>query len=137
MSDSKQIQVKIITPDRVVFEGSCDSLVYPGEDGLYGVQNMHAAMITTVGPGYLELRASGSISFFFMTDGFVEIKNNEVHFAVSAGEAKEEIDLDRAKASAKRARRLIEGEGRPANFDMLRANASLRRALLRERLSGK
>ena len=137
MSPDKTIQVKIITPDRVVFEGGCDSLVYPGEDGLYGVLNMHAPMITTVGAGYLELRHGSSTLFFFLTEGFVEIQNNEVHFAVSGGEAKEEIDLERAKASADRARAMIDGQARPDDFDLMRAKAALQRALLRQRLAGK
>jgi F-type H+-transporting ATPase subunit epsilon len=130
----KSLHVRVITPDAVVFDGEGTALRYPGEDGLYGILPNHAAMITTVETGTLIVRSGGGEQKLFVGRGFVEIKDNEVRFAVDSGESAEGIDVERARAAAERARERL--RIRTDEVDVERAEYALRRALLRLQTRG-
>ena len=74
--------IEIITPDTKIFEGKVMSAKFPGTDGSFQVLNNHAALISTLGKGKInvvktvgnkaekvELKVDG---------GVVEILNNKV-----------------------------------------------------------
>jgi F-type H+-transporting ATPase subunit epsilon len=129
------LQVKITTPDRVVFEGEVRSLQFPAEDGLVGVLPGHASMITTVDVGLLKMKLpDGKESFFVLTRGFGEIRHHfgggtEVHLTVDSGENPETVDLERAQKAAERARKRL--QEKDLKIDQPRAEYALKRALIR------
>ena len=127
------LSIRVIGPDRVIFEGKAASIQYPGGDGLYGILPSHAPMITTVEPGLLRIKdESGNMEILALARGFVSISSNKIEFAVDAGERAGEIDLDRAKAAADRAReRLKLGQVSAEERDVVRARYALLRALAR------
>ena len=57
-----------------------------------------------------------------------------------AGEPLDAIDIERAEAAAEKAREMLRGKNvhhDQAEFDLVRAQASLRRALMRQRAAGR
>jgi F-type H+-transporting ATPase subunit epsilon len=60
------LDVRIVAPDRTVFEGEAAALVVPAWDGKLGVLPGHAPMIALLGQGELavDLRGGGSRTFF-------------------------------------------------------------------------
>ena len=127
---SKTLKVRIITPERQVFDGDAVSVQYPGEDGLYGVLPGHAPMVTTVDIGVLKVRdEAGNQSESLVTRGFCEVRDNEVHLAVDSAEDVAMIDVDRARQAAERARERL--QDKVSEVDLVRATYSLRRALMR------
>ena len=130
---SGKLTLRVITPERVVFEGNCASLQFPGEDGLFGVRPMHAAMITTVDAGVVTLKGEdGKEHRLFVSRGFAQVANDEIRMTVEAGEDEEEIDLERAKQAAERAKERL-GKRQEPGFDLVRAEYAMRRALQRLR----
>jgi F-type H+-transporting ATPase subunit epsilon len=130
--ESKALSIRVIGPDRVIFEGHARSIQYPGGDGLYGILPGHAPMITTVELGLLRIKdENGDVEVIVLARGFVSISNNQIEFAVDAGEKATEIDLDRAQEAAKRARERIGGTTGPEERDLVRAQYALMRALAR------
>lgn len=129
------LQVRVITPERVVFQGEATQVKYPGEDGLYGILPRHAPMITTVAAGVLEItELDGKKHRFFVADGFAQVVGGkEVRFAVDSGEDEEEIDLGRAEEAAKRAKERM-GNRQAEGFDLVRAEYAMRRAIMRLRV---
>ena len=61
MPPAKAIQVRalVTTPDRVVFEGNAQSLMFPGEQGTFEVLPFHRPLITKLiaGPVIIDGRA--------------------------------------------------------------------------------
>ena len=130
---SGKLTLRVITPERVVYEGNCASLQFPGEDGLVGVRPMHAAMITTVDAGVVILKGEGGSEHrLFVSRGFAQVANDEIRLAVESGEDEDEIDLERAKLAAERAKERL-GQRQEVGFDLVRAEYSMRRALQRLR----
>jgi F-type H+-transporting ATPase subunit epsilon len=75
----------------------------------------------------------GPQSVLFVSGGFAEVRDNTVRVVTEAGEKVAEIDEARAREAEKRARERIaigkSESGEP--LDLLRAEAALRRAIVR------
>jgi len=135
---AKRLHVRVISPDRVVFEGEAASLQFPGGDGLYGILPRHAPLITTVEPGVLRLVDDrGEETRLAIARGFVSVKDDRIEFAVDAGEPAEEIDVERARAAAERARERMRGKVHTSEVEDMRTEYALRRAIARLRAAGK
>lgn len=133
----KAFRLRVITPDRVVYDGEAVSIQVPAHDGYRGVLFNHAAMITPLGTGILRVEeANGQTMEMFVSNGFLQTGGNDARLVCDSGERADEIDLERARESEKRAREKLDAQ-RKAGVDRPRAEAALQRALLRERLAQK
>jgi len=72
------LSVQVISPERVLFEGSVDSVVAPAFDGEVGILTQHAPMMTLLGKGELRLGAGGSAGKFRIEGGFLQVLNDTV-----------------------------------------------------------
>jgi F-type H+-transporting ATPase subunit epsilon len=68
---------RLVTPQRIVFEGPVVSIQAPGSEGYLGVLAHHAPLITMLQDGRLEMRdPSGRVTAWHVTGGFLEVSNN-------------------------------------------------------------
>jgi F-type H+-transporting ATPase subunit epsilon len=135
---SGPITLRVVTPERVVLDTTVNSVVFPGLDGSTGVLKGHAPLVSALGVGELSFRdESGQETGLFVAGGFAEVRDNTVRIVTEASEPPTEIDLERATEAAKRARKRIDefqaikGE----DFDLVRAEYALQRALTRQRIA--
>ena len=127
------LTLRVITPDRIVLDEVVDAVVIPAADGLAGVLERHAPMVAALDSGDLKYSSGGREQHLFVSGGFAEVHDNTLRVITEASERPTDIDVERAERAAQRAReRLREGELQRAEaFDLLRAEASLRRAMMR------
>jgi F-type H+-transporting ATPase subunit epsilon len=129
-----QLTLRIITPERVALDTTADSVRIPGLDGDIGILPKHAPMVAALDIGVLRFTSGGGQVTQFVGGGFAEVKDNTVRVVTSAGEAPEEIDEERARAAEQRARERISVAHTSADpIDLIRAQAALRRAIMRLR----
>ncbi|MEJ2541509.1 MAG: ATP synthase F1 subunit epsilon [Gemmatimonadota bacterium] len=73
------LHVRVVAPDRVVYEGESSSVVAPAWDGKVGVLPGHAPMITLLGVGELDVDHVGAGSErFHLAGGVMKILDNQV-----------------------------------------------------------
>ena len=72
------LTVSVISPERVLFEGTVDSLVAPAYDGEVGILPKHAPMMTLLGKGELRLGQGGSAGRFRVEGVFLQVLNDSV-----------------------------------------------------------
>ncbi len=138
MADS--ITLRVITPDNIVLDTEASSVQIPGLDGAVGILARHAPMVAALDSGRLHWTSNGGEDDMFVSGGFAEVRANTVRVVTEASERPEAIDIERASQAAERAkerlknRRVEEGS---AEFDVLRAEAALRRAMMRVFVAGK
>ena len=72
------LTVSVISPEKVLFEGTVDSLVAPAFDGEVGILPHHAPMMTLLGKGELRLGEAGSAGRFQIEGGFLQVLNDSV-----------------------------------------------------------
>jgi F-type H+-transporting ATPase subunit epsilon len=128
------LTLKVVSPEGIVLDMEASSVQFPGEDGLFGILPRHAAMTSLTESGMLSAKsATGETMEMIVHDGFAQVANNVVTVLTRSAEQPGEIDLDRAKKAAERARqRLLVGKN---EVDFVRAQMALQRALIRERLA--
>lgn len=107
---SGKLQLRIITPAKLVFEGEAEEIVAPGEMGEFGILPGHVPFISTLCPGRLRFRAEGSgESVFIIHGGLADVKDDTVSILTDLSETPEEVDSSAAKAEAESLSKEIDG----------------------------
>ena len=70
--------VSVISPERVLFEGTSRGVVAPAFDGEMGILPMHAPLMTLLGKGILRLDTTDGEKRFAIEGGFLQIIDNQV-----------------------------------------------------------
>jgi F-type H+-transporting ATPase subunit epsilon len=73
------LQVRVVSPARVVFEGEASAVVAPAWDGQVGILPGHAPMITLLGAGVLsvDLPTGGSMEVY-IAGGALQVLDDQV-----------------------------------------------------------
>ena len=70
--------LEIITPDKKVFSVKIDSVQVPGTKGSFAVLQHHAPIISTLEKGRIKVVERGAETFFEVSGGTIEVKDNNV-----------------------------------------------------------
>ena len=124
-----KIHIKVIQPTHIRIDKEYDNVIVPGVDGDFGIFFDHTPFITKIRTGVLQLFNNDDCEEYAIHDGFVTVENNIVTIVCNTIERKDEIDIARAKASKERAEERIKSSKDDINFR--RAEASLKKALIR------
>jgi F-type H+-transporting ATPase subunit epsilon len=128
------IELEIVTPERLAYSDTVDSVVLPGSEGEIGVLPHHAPLVSMLGVGELRIRKDGQEESFAIAGGFLQVRPDKVVVMAETADMASEIDIERAVEARREAERaLAEGFEEPA--DLARARASLQRALLHIRVA--
>ncbi len=127
----KIFEAQILTPAGPVFKGNVEAIVLPGTEGNFQVLHNHASLMTGLDIGVISVKDGSSNTVdFAVSGGFAEVHQNKVTVLAEAAERKDQIDLQRAIESKRRA----EERARSEKVDSVRNEVSLRRALNRIKL---
>ncbi len=120
-------RLSVVTPERVIYEENVVSIIAPGEVGYLGIMSNHAPIITSLKPGKLTVKdGSGKEINLALSGGFLENSKNTCTILADSAEFAEQIDLDRARESLKRAKQRISDAA--GDIDLPRARAAYQRA---------
>ena len=129
MADNNLFKLKIITPERVFYEGEVSMVEFNTTEGEIGIYKKHVPTTVIVSPGILTITEAEETKEAALHAGFAEILQEEVVILAEIVEWPEEIDLDRAKAARDRAEERI--HSKTPETDVMRAETALQRALAR------
>ncbi|MFH1139432.1 MAG: F0F1 ATP synthase subunit epsilon [Pseudomonadota bacterium] len=133
---AEPIRLEVVTPDKMVLGEDVDIVVATGSEGEFGVLRGHIPFLTTLKEGELRYRKGGKLEFLAVSGGFAEVQPDKVTILAESAEFAREIDADRAQRARDRAvQRLNEAKSEEINH--VRAEAALRRALMRLKLAEK
>lgn len=131
---TKRIPLSIVTPERPTWEGEVDALVVPAQEGQLGILPGHAPLLAQLRPGTVVIRQGvEDPRLLAVSGGFVEVFAGKVSLFAEAAEMADEIDAERARQAAEKARAALK-RGSEEKFDT-GAVAALERALARLRAS--
>jgi F-type H+-transporting ATPase subunit epsilon len=131
----KSFSLRIISPDRVVYEGEATSVSVPGASGGFQVLYNHAPLLSALLAGPVTVKSiQGDDALYATGGGFLEVHDNSVVVLVESAERPDEIDVRRAEDARDRAVQRLRSGAR--SVDIPRAEAALQRALNRLRLAG-
>jgi F-type H+-transporting ATPase subunit epsilon len=135
MSLPTHLRLEFVTPERALAHDDVDEVEIPGEDGYFGVLPGHAPLLAAVQPGEMWYRKGGEKHYAFIAGGFAEVLPDRVAILAQVAEKAEDIDIQRAEASKRRAEDRL---ARPtSNLDTERARVALLRSLMRLQVSAR
>ena len=76
------LQLKIISPEKMVFNGEVESVLVPGTLGSFEILTDHAPIISSLEKGIVEFTTKEGKKQLEVNGGFVEVKKNEVSLCV-------------------------------------------------------
>ncbi len=122
--------IHILAADEPFYEGPCQSISVPTTTGMYGVLAHHTNVIMAIVPGTLWYRCEGEDEkLAAVSAGLMKVENGEVLILVDSAERPEEIDANRAKRAADRAKEELLQKKSIQEYRMAQSN--LARALSR------
>ena len=125
----KNFQLRIITPDRIFYEGEVDMVEFNTTEGQIGVLPGHIPLTVIIKPGILNIYEAEGQKEAALHAGFVEILPEQVTILAEVVEWPEEIDAARAEAAMHRAEERL--RSRTPETDVMRAETALLRAMAR------
>ena len=129
MADQNGFWLRIITPDRLFYEGEVKMVEFNTTEGQIGVLPGHIPLTVIVKPGILHITEPDGRKDAALHAGFAEILPEGVTILAEVIEWPDEIDEKRAQAALDRAKeRIVE---RDSQTDIARAETALQRAIAR------
>lgn len=123
------MKLEVITPDRQFYEGEVTMVELTTINGNIGIYPRHIPMTTVVAPGILKVHETGQLREAALHAGFITVMPDKVTILAEIVEWPDEIDYARAEEARIRAERRL-GSGN-TGLDVVRAEAALKRALVR------
>ncbi|MCX5783741.1 MAG: ATP synthase F1 subunit epsilon [Elusimicrobia bacterium] len=126
------IRLTIVTPEKPALTAQANFVCLPAKEGEMGVLSGHAPCAVLLGEGVLRYKSPSEEGEFAVMGGFAEIFKDEILVFAEQAEMAQEIDIERAKQDAQKAKAEIAAGGK---MDLDAANVALRRALVRMKLA--
>ncbi len=133
---AEKILLEIVTPDRKLLSTEADVVVCPGVEGQFGVLRGHIPFLSALDIGEMYYRDGAKTEYLSVSGGFAEVTGEKVTIVAEAAEMGKEIDIERARRAMERAEKRL-AEARTAEIDWARAEAALRRAVMRMKVAGR
>lgn len=122
------LQVKVVSPERLIFDGEAAMVVCRTTDGEIAFQTGHAPFIGLLGIGSVRMTdASGQQTAAAVRGGFVEVSDDRVSVLSDVAELPEQIktaEVESARADAER-RVAADGDDDAAQSDLRWAEVRL------------
>ena len=91
---AEALNFELVSPERRLAASEADAVTIPGMEGDLTAMAGHAPFVTSLRPGYVTVRSSGSEEGYFVTGGFVEISKNVVSVLADEAVEKDEVKRD-------------------------------------------
>ena len=102
------LNIRVLTPDRVICSTKADEIVLPGLTGQVGVLDGHAALITALDTGLLRIKLDEKWTPIILCGGLAEIDRNRVTVLVNDVEELLFVELNEATQELEKATVAVE-----------------------------
>lgn len=129
-----KFKLKIITPHGIYQEVEIDQINLRTTAGQIGILAHHIPLASGVEISEMNYIIDGQKTYFAVAGGFIYVNEEETTLIANAIESQDEIDLKRAEEAKQRAEERLKNQN--PDMDIVRAEAALRRAIMRINVKG-
>jgi F-type H+-transporting ATPase subunit epsilon len=131
------LTVRVIAPDKTVWDSEAEEVILPSTTGQLGILSGHAPLLTALDVGVMRVRPGKDWLPIALMGGFAEVENNEVTILVNGAERGDAIDKAAAlDAYTKAEERLNKVQGTENRQEQIQANQAFKRARARYQAAG-
>ena len=128
--NDRNVHLKVVTPSKTFFEDDVDRVVFRAENGDMAILRNHAPIMTLAGYGIMRIfTLEGDVLYASLIGGMVLAEDNNIIILTDDASWPDEIDKQRAIKARDRAKERLKKKQK--EVDLLRANNSLKKALVR------
>lgn len=126
------LEVKIITPDRTVYDSDgISSVTIPTMEGEITILPNHIPLIAPIKTGEAHFVKNGNILALAISGGILEVNGNVIKILAERGELAHDIDVARAEDAYKRAQDAMKMDQNVADIDYAKFQALMEKELNR------
>ena len=89
---SENFFVEIISPNQSILKSEAVEVTIPSYEGQLGILKDHISLITFLRPGLIIIKTENDEKKFFIEEGIVEFKNNNLLILTSTSKSLESLD---------------------------------------------
>jgi len=93
MAEEEKLSLEVVAPEKMVMTKTVDMVTISGSEGDFGVLPGHAALVSSIRPGFLEIEDNKEIEKMFIGGGFIEILEDKVSILASEVLSSEQINI--------------------------------------------
>jgi len=123
------LNVRVITPDRIVWDANAEELILPSSTGQLGILTDHAPLLTALDIGVMRLKTGGNWISFVIMEGFAEVEDNKITILCNGAEEGASIDASTAQAALEKVTVLVDEAA--TKKEKIEATIELRKAKAR------
>ena len=102
------LNVRVITPDKVVWDAGTEELILPSSTGQLGILIGHAPLLTALDIGVMRLKTGSKWTSIVLMEGFAEVEKDTVTVLCNGAEEADSIDATTAQADLEKTILLVE-----------------------------
>jgi F-type H+-transporting ATPase subunit epsilon len=102
------LNVRVITPDKVVWDAMVEELILPSSTGQLGILQDHAPLLTALDIGVMRLKTDSSWTSIVLMEGFAEVEDNKVTILCNGAEEASSIDVKVAQEELEKTTLLVD-----------------------------
>ena len=102
------LNVRVITPDKVVWDANAEELILPSSTGKIGILTDHAPLLTALDIGVMRLKSEAGWTSIVLMEGFAEVENNKVTILCNGAEEGSSINVETAQKELERVSLLVD-----------------------------
>ncbi|MDC7290375.1 ATP synthase F1 subunit epsilon [Blautia schinkii] len=127
--------LKIISCNGTFYDGPCESMILPTEEGAYGIQANHESMVIGICIGELRYKTDDQWNSVIVGQGYARSERNQTVLIVDTAERPEDVDENWAREAARRARERLEIQ--KSRKEYYRGQLAMTRAMTRLKVKEK
>lgn len=103
-----QLHLKIITPEKLIFDSEVSQVNVSTEQGEIGILPHHANLMAKLKPGELVIKKNGKVESMAIGEGFLQVSENTLTVMTDLAALTAEIDEKAMEEAKKRAEQALE-----------------------------
>ena len=102
------LNVRVITPDRIVWDANAEELILPSSTGQLGILTDHAPLLTALDIGVMRLKSDAGWVSIVLMEGFAEVEDHKVTILCNGAEEGSTIELKTAQEELEKVTLLVD-----------------------------
>lgn len=130
------LKVRVIAPDKTVWDADAQEVVLPSTTGQLGILSGHAPLLSALETGVMRVRAEKNWQAIALMGGFAEVDSDLITILVNGAELGSSINLQEAKTAYESAQTRVETVANGTKQEQIQAKQALKRARARFQAAG-
>ena len=102
MAEEEKLNLEVVSPERLIMSKLVDMVSISGTEGDFGVLPGHAALVSSIRPGLMQIEIGKEVEKFFISGGFIEVMEDKVSILATDLMSSKDINISECEDKIKK-----------------------------------